>query len=95
MVSCDAVPPGTVFEEGLLPTTAGLPKLWAVLGQFARQWTSAEDWARYQFDFADSERQFAAQFRRKAMFGGRHWEGPFAFLVRDAALDGRAPEVRA
>ena len=79
--------PGTTFEEGILPTTGRLPQLWNALKEFAREWLSEDQWRQYQLDFANSDRQFAAQFRRKEQFlGPGMWEGPFAFLVRDAAV---------
>jgi len=79
-------PAGTRFEEGLLPTVAALPKLWGYLGAVALNagWTTEAGWAEYQGEFETSDRRFAQQFRQKLMSPG--WEGPFAFLVRDAAL---------
>jgi hypothetical protein len=78
------VPFGTTFEEGLLPTPAALPKLWESLGAVAAQWTPAAEWNDYQHSFEDSDRRSAQRFRQKRMAPG--WGGPFAFLVRDAAL---------
>lgn len=76
--------PGTTFDEGLLPTLQAMPKLWAALGEAASQWLSASDWDEYQRSFLRGDRTFSGQFARKSMAGG--WEGPFGFLVRDAAL---------
>lgn len=76
--------PGTTFAEGLLPTVAALPKMWEALGTCARRWLSDAAWIEYQQSFSRANRRFAAQFRRKHMAPG--WEGPFGFLVKDAAL---------
>jgi hypothetical protein len=77
-------PIGTTFEEGLLPTLAALPKLWDLLGQLASQWMTAEQWGEYRSSFDRTDRHFAQQFPGKCIAPG--WEGPFAFLVKDAAL---------
>jgi len=76
--------PGTTFEEGLLPTGAALPKMWEALGTCAGRWLSEAAWIEYQQSFSRANRRFALQFRRKHMAPG--WEGPFGFLVKDAAL---------
>jgi len=76
--------PGATFEEGLLPTRAALPKIWDVLGAIAARWLSDSAWAEYQESFLRSDRSFARQFRCKHMVP--EWEGPFAFLLKDAAL---------
>jgi hypothetical protein len=79
-------PAETTFEEGLLPTLAALPKLWRWLGAVAVKagWTTEAGWAEYEREFETSDRHFAEQFRRKRISPG--WEGPFAFLIKDAAL---------
>lgn len=76
---------GVTFDDGLLPANAALPKLWQSLGSIASKWTTAADWESYRDDFERSDRRFPQQFRRKRDAPG--WEGPFAFLVRDAALN--------
>jgi len=76
--------PETTFSEGLLPTQAVLPLLWNTLGNLTAPWTSPETWLEYQRSFATANRHYAVQFRQKRI--DRGWEGPFAFLVRDAAL---------
>ena len=76
--------PGTTFADGLLPTGAALPKMWEALGTCARRWLSDAAWVEYQQSFSRANRRLAAQFRRKHMTPG--WEGPFGFLVKDAAL---------
>jgi hypothetical protein len=76
--------PGTNFEDGLQPTLAALPKMWDALGACAAEWLTKQEWIEYQNSFMRGNRQFSGQFRRKRMASG--WEGPFAFLVRDAAL---------
>ncbi len=79
-------PAGTSFEEGLLPSVAALPKLWRSLGAVAVNagWTTAVGWMEYQREFETSDRRYALQFRPKGM--SPEFGGPFAFLVRDAAL---------
>jgi hypothetical protein len=77
-------PVGFTFEEGLLPTSEALPKLWESLGAVAAKWTSPAKWKEYRRSFECSDRFFPQQFRRKQI--APEWEGPFAFLVRDAAL---------
>ena len=77
-------PESTTFEEGILPTPAVLPKLWESLGVVASQWSSPAEWEAYQRSFDRADRRFSQQFRRKVIAPG--WEGPFAFLVRDAAI---------
>ena len=83
------VPERTTFEEGILPTPAALPKLWELLGVIASQWTSPAEWEAYRRSFERADRFFSAQFRRKVNAPG--WGGPYAFLVRDAAM-GRCGE---
>ena len=78
------VPESTTFEEGLLPTLAALPKLWEWLGVVASQWSSPAEWEEYRRSFDRADRRFSQQFRRKVI--APEWEGPFAFLVRDAAI---------
>lgn len=77
--------PGTTFDEGLLPTLQAMPKLWASLGKAASRWLSASESDEYQRSFLRGDRTFSRQFATKCMVRG--WEGPFAFLVRDAALN--------
>jgi hypothetical protein len=77
-------PVGTAFEDGLLPTLAVLPKLMDFLGAVAAKWISPVEWAKYQRSFACSDRAFAQQFRQKRI--APEWQGPFAFLIKDAAL---------
>ena len=77
-------PESTTFKEGILPTPAALPKLWESLGVVASQWSSPVEWEAYQRSFDRADRRFSQQFRRKVIAPG--WEGPFAFLVRDAAI---------
>ncbi len=91
--------PNARFEHGLLPTPQALPALWNTLGECARQWVSPAEWGDYQHSFSRGDRTFSGQFHQKQIVTG--WEGPFAFLVRDAALGKhgrhkdftRAPEV--
>ena len=80
-------PESTTFEEGILPTPAALPKLWESLGVVASQWSSPAEWEEYRRSFDRTDRFFSQQFHRKAIAPG--WEGPFAFLVRDAAIGRR------
>jgi hypothetical protein len=77
-------PVGSTFEEGILPTVAAVPKLWESVGAVAAQWTSPAEWIAYQCSFERADRPFSQQFHRKRNIQG--WEGPFAFLVKDAAL---------
>ncbi len=72
------------FTEGLLPTLAALPRLWEDLESVARSWIGPEEWNAYRESFASSGRFYSLQFTSKAISAA--WEGPFAFLVRDAAL---------
>src|ERR1700733_2542178 len=79
-------PAGTTFDEGLLPTPEVLPRLWQLLGGIARSrgWATEESWTAYKRDFETSDGTSAQQFHRKP--SARGWGGPFAFLVKDAAL---------
>ena len=77
-------PESTTFEEGILPTLAALPKLWESLGVVASKWSSPAEWVEYRRSFDGADRCFSQQFHRKVIAPG--WEGPFAFLVRDAAI---------
>ena len=77
-------PKSTTFEEGILPTLAALPKLWESLWVVASHWSLPREWEEYRRTFDRADRFFSRQFRRKMVAHG--WEGPFAFLVRDAAL---------
>jgi hypothetical protein len=64
-----------------------MPMLWAALWKFAQQWISETEWLRCQSDFAVADQPFPTQFRQKShLLPGGLWEGPFAFLVRDAAV---------
>jgi len=76
--------PGSAFSEGLLPTNQALPLLWAIFADLAKRWVSDREWADYRRSFTVSDRYFAVQHRMKCQAPG--WEGPFAFLVRDAAI---------
>lgn len=76
--------PGETFQEGLLPTMQVLPKLWGTLGRLAVEWLSDSQWTDYQKSFLRGDRPYSSQFRNKRIVPG--WEGPFAFLVRDAAI---------
>lgn len=75
---------GSTYEEGLLPTTEALPRLWTTLGTITSKWQSAEEWTAFRESFERGEGQFASQFQLKSQLVG--WDGPFAFLVRDAAV---------
>ena len=75
---------GSRFEEGLLPTLEAMPTVWEALGVSAQQWLSAAQWQDYQSSFNRGDRKYSHQFRSKRQVP--HWEGPFAFLVKDAAL---------
>jgi len=77
-------PAGTMFEEGLLPTAAALQKLWEAVRAVAAQWTSPAEWIAYRRSFEGADRLFSEQFHRKRCLQGS--DGPFAFLVKDAAL---------
>jgi hypothetical protein len=58
--------------------------MWEALGTCAARWLSQASWIEYQQSFSRGDRQFSGQFRKKRSATG--WEGPFAFLVKDAAL---------
>jgi hypothetical protein len=79
-------PMNTSFEEGLLPTLGALEKLWDSLRAVALShgWASSQEWAAYRASFEQADRQFSRQFHSKRVVSG--WDGPFAFLVRDAAV---------
>jgi hypothetical protein len=77
--------PGSRFQKGLLPTLQATPKLWGDLGACAAAWLSEADWLKYQHSFSRGDRTYSSQFRSKRL--ARGWEGPFAFLVKDAALN--------
>lgn len=74
----------TAFEDGLLPTLAALPKVWAFIERLASNWISASQWREYRRTFELGDRHFSSQFFRKQE--GQGWQGPFGFLLRDAAL---------
>ena len=76
--------PRSEYEEGLLPTLKAMPMLWQALGTCAAGWLSPSEWDDYVDSFARNDRRFSRQFHQKRM--APDWEGPFAFLVRDAAL---------
>jgi hypothetical protein len=82
--------PGTNFEEGILPTMHALRHIWEAIGFVVarRRWVSEAEWQRFSATFLESDTYGAEQFARKAIAPG--WEGPFAFLVRDAAVKGRS-----
>ena len=75
---------GTSFDEGILPTMDAWSSLWGSLGVIASQWLTPSEWAGYRRSFERGDRRFSQQFQRKQIVPG--WEGPFAFLVRDAAI---------
>jgi hypothetical protein len=78
-------PKGSAFAEGILPTGEALPKLFDLLGEIAGQWSAPEEWERFKDSIQTGSSQYAVQLRRKR--GDKNaWGGPFAFLVRDAAL---------
>jgi hypothetical protein len=76
--------PGTTFGDGLQPTLQTLPRLWEALGNCADRWLSPSEWDDYQRSFSRADRFFSQQFHRKQLLPD--WQGPFAFLLRDAAL---------
>ena len=78
------LPKARRLRKGFLPTLAALPKLWESLEVVASQWSSPAEWEEYRRSFNRPDRRFSQQFRRKVIAPG--WEGPFAFLVRDAAI---------
>lgn len=69
--------PGTRFEEGLLPTSAVLDRVWGFLGQLASEWVTPAEWP----DFRRNMRGPGAQQYGWKRISGTD-EGPFAFLVR-------------
>jgi hypothetical protein len=75
------VPPGTTFEDGILPLSESLDRTWALLGKIAGQWSSPEGWAAFR---ANMTGQDAARYRGKLASGLAN--GPFAVLVRDMLL---------
>jgi hypothetical protein len=79
-------PVGATFGDGILPTLSAMPALWESLGTVVveRGWSSRSQWEEYRRSFERADRPFARQFGGKRIVPG--WEGPFAFLVRDAAL---------
>lgn len=77
-------PFGSTFSEGLLPTNQALPKLWGILAEIARKWITEREWEAFRESFPVADRKFAVRHRSKLQVPG--WEGPSAFLVRDAAI---------
>jgi len=69
---------GTTFDEGILPVSAILDRIWTFLGDLAREWSTQEEWNRFRREMRG---QGAEQYRMKVGCG--HDEGPFAFLVRE------------
>lgn len=76
---------GSSFSEGLLPTDEAMPRLWDALGATASQWMATSDWNEYRRSFMRGDRLYSKQYAQKRIVPG--WAGPFAFLVRDAALN--------
>lgn len=76
------------FRDGVLPTTQALPHVWDALGTVVerQRWISQEEWQQFREGFWQSGTVGARQFGHKYIAPG--WEGPFAFLVRDAAVSG-------
>jgi hypothetical protein len=80
------LPEDAKFDEGILPTRAALERLWQFLDSIGPGLIGAQKWLEFKTTFPRSNTVFAQQFRNKRDAAG--WEGPFAFLVRDAALSG-------
>jgi hypothetical protein len=72
------------FADGLLPTMQAWPKIWDSLRTLAAEWLTATQFEDYRQSFMRGDRFFSRQFRTKQI--APNWQGPFAFLVRDAAL---------
>lgn len=75
------VAPSTSFDDGILPLSESLNRIWALLGSIAGQWSSPEEWAAFR---ANMTGQGAAQYYRR--IGSGFANGPFAVLVRDTLL---------
>jgi hypothetical protein len=81
------LPDADFKETGILPTRAALPRIWSVLETVAVQsGIGRAVWRTFQEGFWSSHTAGSSQFSRKFLSPG--WEGPFAFLVRAAAVDG-------
>jgi hypothetical protein len=75
------VAPGANFDDGILPISESLDRIWALLGRIAGQWSSPAKWAAFR---ANMPGQGAAQYARKLGFGLAN--GPYAVLVREMLL---------
>lgn len=71
------------FIDGILPLPLIIDRLWHMLGELARDWSSTNEWKSFR---PNMRGQGAQQYWGKFSFqpGG----GPFAFLVRPVILSG-------
>jgi hypothetical protein len=75
--------PGEQFIDGILPLPLVIERIWHMLGELARDWSSADEWQSFRRNMRG---QGAQQYWGKFAFqrGG----GPFAFLVRPVIHSG-------
>jgi hypothetical protein len=78
------LPAGGSLPDGLLPTSLVEPKVWDFLGSLATRWLTGAEWERYKATFYDGARPHPRIIAGKRLL--ERSDGPFAFLVRDAAL---------
>lgn len=84
------VPLGTTFEDGLLPTLRAVELLWSALEEPGIRLIGRRRWTSYRRTLQESGGMLPEEFAAKNLIDG--W-GPFAFLVREAALSGRTDAV--
>ncbi|MBI1955484.1 MAG: hypothetical protein HYS38_03735 [Acidobacteria bacterium] len=75
------VAPGTTFDDGILPLSESLDRIWGFLGRLAKQWSSRKEWEAFR---ANMTGQGAAQYYRKV--SSPFANGPCAVLVREILL---------
>jgi hypothetical protein len=78
--------PDAKYADGILPTSAVSDRIWDFLAELVGDAIPGDEWARFRRAYPAVDAHGAKQFGRK--FLDRDWEGPFAFLVRDAAVYG-------
>lgn len=72
------VPPDTTFQDGLLPLSKVIERVWDLLGRLAAEMATIAQWREFR---ESMEGNAAQQYFRK--IGHRDNEGPFGFLVRE------------
>ena len=72
--------PSTTFEDGILPRSEIVDRIWSFLGDLALCWSTADEWLAFRNRMRG---EGANRYRLRADLGD---EGPYGFLIRETIL---------